>query len=397
MSSTTGVQNLLVNVFRPVYTYDATTTLFTPKLELSNIDNYSGNTVSVFTAAVGDGSNNVYVGSNAGNPYTTIKSCRFTTALGFGAGSNISNVLNSTYIGYNAGVGASNATNVVAVGANTFGAGISNVFLGAFAGSTGNSNIFIGTSAQGTTGSNNIILGPGISIGSSNNQFRVGSNYLYGRMNTRWLGIGTSAPSDTNTKLDVSGNLYVKGQEGINMVPIRTLDVNGNFRASDSNGTLDFSNGLLDIAGSLNVSNTATMSFSNGTFNVSNANTYLLGDLSVSNLSGDAMSVSNGITTSTSGFRSAQDTLQLASTGNYVIGTVKPGIIMVSVVDVNIPATHRASVIWIASTASNVASLTFNNAGHLSLNTSGSNIQVSNSTVPPLKTIKYSITYFPLP
>ena len=63
MSSTTNIQNLLVNVFRPVYRYEippgSSNTIFVPKLELSNIDTYSGNSVSVFTAAIGDASNNV--------------------------------------------------------------------------------------------------------------------------------------------------------------------------------------------------------------------------------------------------------------------------------------------------------------------------------------------------
>ena len=346
MSSTTGVQNLLVNVFRPVYTYDATTTLFTPKLELSNIDNYSGNTVSVFTAAVGDGSNNVYVGSNAGNPYTTIKSCQNVTALGFGAGSNISNVLNSTYIGYNAGVGASNATNVVAVGANTFGAGISNVFLGAFAGSTGNSNIFIGTSAQGTTGSNNIVIGPGISIGSSNNQFRVGSNYLYGRLDTKWLGIGTPVPSDTNTKLDVSGNLYVKGQEGINMVPIRTLDVNGNFRASDSNGTLDFS---------------------------------------------------NGVTTCSNGFASIRGSLSLSAGGDdEIIGPIKKGMILISALDSG-NSSNRASAVYFAYDSNLVYSMSvYSNSSDFRTNTSNTNLKLDWNGSSNI-VANYSITYFPLP
>jgi len=46
MSSTTGAQNLLTNVFRPVYTYaiptGGTTAIFTPKLEISNVDVVSG-------------------------------------------------------------------------------------------------------------------------------------------------------------------------------------------------------------------------------------------------------------------------------------------------------------------------------------------------------------------
>ena len=257
MSSTSGVQNFLVNVFRPVYTYDATTTLFTPKLELSNIDNYSGNTISVFTAAVGDSNRNVYVGSNAGNSYTTTKLCSNVTAVGFGAGSNISNVSNSTFLGYQAGAAAVGATSNVAIGTNTNGNGTSNVYVGAGTGSAGSSNVFLGAGVTGT-GSGSILIGPGLSDASTNSVFKLGTTYLTGNLSTKWLGLGTLTPYDSNNKLDISGNLYVFGQQGINRVPTRTLDVNGDFRASDANGTLDFTNGSLTVTGGFNRTLTAT-------------------------------------------------------------------------------------------------------------------------------------------
>jgi hypothetical protein len=257
MSSTSGVQNFLVNVFRPVYTYDATATLFTPKLELSNIDTYSGNTISVFTAAVGDSNNNVYVGSNAGNPYTTTKLCRNVTAIGYGAGSNISNVSNSTFLGYQAGAGAAGATSNVAVGANASGNGTSNVYVGAGTGSAGSSNVFLGAGTTGI-GTGSILIGPGLSDASTNSVFKLGQAYLYGDMGTKWLGLGTPTPYDVNNKMDISGNLYVFGQEGINMVPTRTLDVNGDFRADDAGATLDFTGGSLTVTGGFNRTLTAT-------------------------------------------------------------------------------------------------------------------------------------------
>ena len=341
MSSTTGVQNLLVNVFRPVYTYDPTTTLFTPKVELSNIDNYSGNTVSVFTAAVGDANNNVYVGSNAGNPYTTPKACRNTTAVGFGAGSNISNVSNATYVGYYAGAGATSASNVVAIGANSIGDGVSNVYIGTNTGSTGSSNVYLGTSNTGM-GSSNIVIGTGINVGTSSNVFRVGSNYLYGNLSTKWLGIGTTSPYDANNKLDVSGNLYVFGQEGINMVPIRTLDVNGNFRAADAFGTLDFS---------------------------------------------------NGVTSSSNGFASRTGTITVSG-GATTIGPLKKGVVLISAVD-NASSANRASRLLLAYTTSNVTDVGSNvAAGNTSLTISSSNIQITDATNA---TYTWSITYFPLP
>jgi hypothetical protein len=346
MSSTTNVQNFLVNVFRPVYTYDATATTFTPKLELSNIDNYSGNTISVFTAAIGDSGNNVYVGSNAGNPYTTIKSCSNVTAIGYGAGSNISNVSNATYLGFGAGATASNASNVVAIGAGTNGNGISNIYVGNGAGGNGNSNIFLGAAISGS-GSGSIVIGHGISNGASNSVFKVGQTYLTGNLTTKWLGIGTTSPYDANNKLDVSGNLYVLGQQGINMVPVRTLDVNGNFRAEDAHGTLDFS---------------------------------------------------NGVTSSSGGLASKTGTFTGSAPGTSTLGTLKPGPILVSARDIDSIA-HYASVMVFCRDptdgASNVNLSSNVQAGELSFGFTGSNIQLVNVTTT--RNISWSITYFPLP
>lgn len=341
MSSTTNIQNFLVNVFRPVYSYDATTTLFTPKINVSNIDTYSGNVVSVATISVGDSASNVYVGTNAGNPFTTIKACRNVTALGFGAGSNISNVSNSTYIGFNAGANAVSASNVVAIGANSIGDGVANVYIGANTGSTGSSNIYIGTSNSGM-GSSNIVIGQGISLGTSTKVFRLGPGLLYGDLSTNWLGIGTSAQYDSNNRLDVSGNLYVLGQQGINMVPVRTLDVNGNFRASDAFGTLDFS---------------------------------------------------NGVTSSSNGLASVRGTTTV-SVSPTTIGTLKKGTVLVSAVSTTNSSKHAARHV-LAYTTSNADDLASNvSGGSVSITLSGSNIQITDAANG---TYDWSITYFPLP
>jgi hypothetical protein len=344
MSSTSNVQNFLVNVFRPVYTYDPTTTTFTPKLELSNIDTYSGNTVSIFTAAIGDSNNNVYVGSNAGNSYTTTKLCRNVTALGYAAGSNISNVSNSTFLGYNAGAGAASVSNTVAVGDNASGNGTSNVRIGSSNVGTGISNVSIGAGTSSSTYSNCVLLGAGLTA-TQDNQFRVGASYLWGNQSTKWLGIGASTPYDVNNKMDVSGNLYVFGQQGINMVPIRTLDVNGNFRASDAFGTLDFS---------------------------------------------------NGVTSSSNGFASRQGTLSMAGGGDdQIIGPIKKGIIAVSALDTTDPA-NRAAAMYFAYDSNAVAALSTSSNGYLSTNTSNLNLKVD-STNPSSASVVYSVTYFPLP
>jgi hypothetical protein len=349
MSSTTNVQNFLVNVFRPVYTYDSTTTLFTPKLELSNIDTYSGNTVSVFTAAIGDSNSNVYVGSNAGNLFSLTKLCRNVTAIGYGAGSNISNVSNATYVGYYAGAGAQLASNVVAIGANTNGNGTSNVYVGNNTGGAGSSNVFLGASNTGT-GDGSILIGTGLSVGSSNGAFRLGTTYLTGDMTSKWLGLGTTSPYDVNNKMDISGNLYVLGQQGINMVPVRTLDVNGNFRASDAFGTLDFS---------------------------------------------------NSVTLSSGGFRSVVGTISNAGAPSLTnIGTLKQGVILVSAQDSGNATTHYESAMVYCSDATNgtyTTDMTSNvQSGNVTVvfQSGGSNIQISNTTSS--RTINWSITYFPL-
>lgn len=239
--NTTGIQNYLSNVFRPIYTYDTTTTNFVPKLTMSNIENYTGNTISVFTAAVGDSNSNVYVGSNAGNPYDITRNVFNVTALGYGAASNISNDSNSVYIGWYAGSGTEGSKDTISIGKNS--------------GGNGSNNIFIG-SESGAVGNNNIVMGHFIELGSVSNQIRIGySNQIpiAADVNRKWVGLGgVLSPSYTYTNLDVSGNAVFVGNVGINkdsgtsVIPgNRTLDVNGNFRASDSStNILDFSNGV---------------------------------------------------------------------------------------------------------------------------------------------------------
>jgi hypothetical protein len=329
MSSTTGIQNFLVNVFRPVYTYDPLTTIYTVKLELSNIDTYSGNTVSVFTAAVGDSASNVYVGSNAGNVFTNTRASSNVVALGYGAGSNISNVSNSTYLGNAAGAAALNANAVIAIGTG--------------AGGNGTSNIFIGNGTK-STGSNNILVGHGIDIGASNNTLRLGST-LYGNLSTKWIGIGTPSPYDANDKLDVSGNVYVLGQVGINITPgNRTLDVNGNFRAADSSGnTLDFN---------------------------------------------------SGVVSSTGGFTSIRGSRSVGSTGTISIATLKKGLIMIMVSSGATNFDGRTVMVLDTATPT-VSNLSSNNSGTTTVNFTSNSINISNATAGILL-YDWAVTYFPL-
>ena len=178
-------------------------------------------------------------------------------------------------------------------------------------------------------------------------------------MTAKWLGIGTPTSVDPGINaLDVSGNLYILGNQGINMVPIRTLDVNGDFRASDGNGTLDFN----------------------------------LGNITVSNATG-TLTFASGVTTSTGGFASVQGTTPVSG-GVTTIGTLKKGIVFVSAVD-SATSANRASRMLFAYTTSNAEDNGSNIAvGNTSITLSTSNIQITDATNA---TYDWSITYFPLP
>lgn len=338
--NTTGIQNYLSNVFRPIYTFDTTNSNFTPRLELSNIDTYSGNTVSVFTAAVGDSNSNVYVGSNAGNPFNITRACRNITALGFGAASNISNDSNSVYIGWYAGASGSNSLDVVSIGTNSGGNGSANIFLGTSTGTVGQSNIFIGHYINPSNVSNQIRIG-------YRNQIPIAAD-----LSKNWVGLGGPlAPEYTNNKLDISGNTYIKGQLGINATPgTRTLYVSGNFGVQDtSTNVLDFSNGL---------------------------------------------------TRSTGGYVSSNGTISGTGSTNTIIGTLKKGLVFVSVQDAANTTTHFASSMVYCSDPTNGTyvwdmSGSYIAAGDVTLNYNSSNIQFSNAGAT--RNFLWAITYFPLP
>jgi hypothetical protein len=237
MSSITNAQNLITNVFRPVYIYDGTLQTFMPKLELSNVDTYIGNEVRVFRDQVGDQSNNVYVGSNAGNSYLNINSNSQVTAVGANAGSTISNVSNSVYLGYSAGYASQNANAVIAIGVNAFGGGTS--------------NILIGNGPGSNVGSNNILVGHGISsfASSTSNKLQIG-NLIYGNFSNKWVGIGTSNQSINYVQLDVSGGAYIRGKVGIQMTPSNSLNVNGETQSTG---------GFFSLAGTSLIANAASM------------------------------------------------------------------------------------------------------------------------------------------
>ncbi len=333
--NTTGIQNYLSNVFRPIYTYDTTASNFTPKLELSNIDVYSGNSVSVFTAAVGDSNSNVYVGSNAGNPFNITRACSNVTALGFGAANNISNDSNSVYIGWYAGSSGSNSADVISIGADSGGNGASNIFLGTSTGTVGQSNILIGHFIAPSNVSNQVRIG-------IRNQIPIAAD-----LSKNWVGIGgILTPTDiAYANTDISGNMRIQGSLGLNIIPGgRTLDVNGNFRATDAaNEVLDFTNGITRCSG---------------------------------------------------GYASVQSNISFTG-GVGTLGAIKKGIIHVSAVD-QASSANRAAKIFFAWTTSNVTLMSDVSAGRTNITTSSTNIQVTD-TSGSSQTYGYNITYFPLP
>jgi hypothetical protein len=352
MSSTTGVQNLLVNTLRPVYTYDAVATLYTVKLDLSNVNAYHGNTANVLWVQVGDSACNVYVGKEAGNdPTVTTKACSNVTALGYGAASNVSNVTNSVFAGTYAGNSVQTMSNMVGIGYKA-GTGTASVRVGSDTSGNGISNTVVGSFSTTSTYSNSILIGSGLAADKSW-RFRLGGTqtkpYILGDISAGWMGIGATAPITSYTALDVSGDQYVKGNLGVNIAPgSRTLDVNGNFRAQDaSSNFLDFSNGVTKSSG---------------------------GYVSIQG----NVSVDEGPSTTT-------------------IGTIRRGIIHVSAIDQFVPGGdgNRAAYVYFAWTTTDVSTLSSNINGLANITTSSSNIQIQHTGSDT--NYNYSITYFPLP
>ena len=401
--STTGIQNYLSNVFRQVYTYDTTAALFTPRLELSNIDTYSGNSVSVFTAAIGDAACNVYVGSNAGNRYDFIQANRNVTAVGYGAGGGSSNVSNSVYIGYEAGSAASDASGVIAIGSKAIGGGTSNIFIGTGTGSVGNNNIFIGHS---------------IAPGNVSNQIRIGLGNeiaLAGNFTSKWVGLGGILnPVDANTKFDVSGNTRINGALGIFMPPgDRTLDVNGSFRVNNGSALLQLDGSVVRATGSgasMTVTNSgfSVLTAPFGTELIMNSAVFYASDglasMTLSNgtflaqdPSGGRLELSNGFTTSTGGFTSLRGSIAVGNTSNVSIGanTLKKGLVLIAVSSGTANFDGRTSFV-LDPAAAIVANVASNKSTTTTVNFTANSINISNTT-GGLLTYSYCVTYFPMP
>ena len=279
MSSTTGVQNLLTNVFRPVFTWDPTNNVYSTKLELTNINTISANVVTVYAANVGDASSNVYVGIGAGNDYSVLATTSNSTDtfVGTSAGGSTSNVRNGVFLGYRAGFGAITSSNSISIGANSVNGGNSNIYIGAGTGiASGSNNIFLGTGLTNSSvpASNTLLIGNGV------------SSTIVGDLVNRRVGINLSSLPTTSLELAFDVNGYTRigtnqnGGLGINKLPgSYALDVNGEFNVSDGYGTMTFTR---DVSCNtvVTVSNTpaytncnATMQVTGGFFSATGATT----------------------------------------------------------------------------------------------------------------------------
>ena len=438
MSSTTNVQNLLTNVFRPTFVF--ANGVYQTKLELTNIDSVSANTVYGFNGSFGDASGNVYIGVEAGNPYTLLATSANSnnTFVGKQAGQSTTGLVNSVLIGYRAGATSTTTSS-------------NSVSIGATSKSAGNSNVFIGYAAGTSTGSNNIFIGPGVTNGGSaaSNKLLIGSGasaaLMVGDLTNNRLGINLSSLSTTTPSLALDVNGYTRigtnanGGLGINMVPgSYALDVTGAQRIQDGVGTMIFTGGnlgvnnvgvaayTLDVTGSQRISTAdGSMIFSNGNLTASNASgslrlvgnkvginttptTYSLevaGTQQINDGTG-TLTFTGGIQTSTGGFRSTSGSY--TSSGNetflHTIGSWKLGNVLIAVrTSDNIQYVSSMYLCTNATTPSivlmsGVSNAAITNYPSLTIQANSSSILLSNSgTSTPSAIYTYSITYFPTP
>lgn len=368
MSSTTNVQNLLSNVFRPTFTYDTTYSNYTSKLELVNIDTVSANAVTVYAVNVGDASGNVYVGILAGNANSNLalKLSVSNTFVGTSAGAGASNVSNSVFLGHSAGTGTVSSSNSISIGSFSVAGGNSNIYIGAGTGiATGSNNIFLGTGVRPASTANTLMIGNGVSnmaiIGALNGTSnRIGINYSPTTF---------SATSSFNA-LDINGFTRIggpgsNGSLGINVGPGNyTLDVNGSMQVSDGSGRLIMSNdgnsNSVTTLSNVVANKTATLQVTGGFFSLTGS-----------------INVGNGATSN--------------------IGVLKKGIVIVSAHDPTSASNYASRMFTVTvSGASYAAASMANTTSNATVTNSGSNITLSNSTASPI-TFTYSITYFPSP
>jgi len=382
-------QNLLSNVFRPTYVYDTVSNIYSSRLELVNIDTVSANVILALTASIGDAAGNVYVGTNAGNPFSNILSNSNVTALGMNAGSGSSNSSNSIFIGFGAGLGSVNSCNTIAIGVNTIASGSGNIYMGTNTGSaSGTSNIFIGQNIAPTgVVSNTLLIGNGatsvidgvvtengILISGVKNGYLVrvtdpvsGAPYNY---SCNAVGINTAAPYYT---LDVNGYARIgtdqNGGLGINTNPLDyTLNVNGDMQVTDGYGVLRFTHDMTTLT---------------------TCNVLMTLDTTPANPQGTAtLGVTGGI------FSSRGVTVSLATGTSAVIGTWKNGLVYIYARDVSGYVNFWGGTVICLSASMGIVSNVASNVAYSTITASTSNIVLRN-TASSNVTYTYMITYFP--
>jgi hypothetical protein len=376
MSSTSNVQAYLTSVFRPVYTYTTATSNFTTELDISNVNTVTANLVECLRADVSDSNSNVFVGTLSGGNFLNLQGCASNTALGYGAGGQMSNVSNVVAVGFNSAAGVTSTSNSTFVGKNvgpgsiglsaclwldpTGGAGAGNtssntIALGASTGIVGSSNIWIGTNAgNANTGIGNITIGHSIPVTAPTNyrlQVGVGSNVIIaGDMSQNAIAIGKADATmqyiDGDGRvpglvLDVSGYARIANGLAIGMDPLQsTLDVNGTFRVNDGYGRLSLDH---DSAG-------------------------------------NSRAVTSGFMQMMGGSHSREGSSGESGTA---IGTLCRGITMIG-------TSTDAKIFW--WDGSNAASIISTGGGVGAISVSGSNILYTGASNAP-----YNISYFPLP
>ena len=215
MSSTSNAQDLLVNVFRPTYTWDSNTG-FVPSLVVSNVTEVIASRIQTSALVVSDSNNNTYIGDSAGlyasNTFSNV-------GIGFSAMGGALNSDCNVAIGTYALDGLADSDSNVAIGARTdiTGTGVRNILLG--------TNV---TLAGG--GSNNILIGVDLSRTAISNTLQIGS-LLYGNLANGYIGINTPTPMSA---LDISGEVVFRNKVGIQTeYPVYSLDVRGSAYVSN--------------------------------------------------------------------------------------------------------------------------------------------------------------------
>jgi hypothetical protein len=401
MSSTTNIQNLLVNVFRPSYQYR---TLPTPnyfvQLELSNVEAVYANVIDTQNLRVSDANSNVYVGREAGNAYSELRDCFSNTTLGYAAGLAVSNTSNGTYLGAYAGANASNASNVIAIGTFASGRGTKNIYIGngTGGGDTDASNIYIGNNITVSGVNNRLLIGSGLDPSGT----IIGADMLNRR-------VGILIENPVTYPVEIADYTFISNGLGINCDPRdHTLNVNGDCAMEDgfglftfdrdqatSNSTMTFwsytpgKSGLVQFGQQVS-SNPVYMGIN--TPGVDGGYTLdVSGTVRVNDLSGNFVTMENNRVTSVGGFASIVGiTADLSAGVTSNVGSWRPGINKVVVLGSVAGQRHGGDWIYDGTTAYNISS----NSSTTLITTAGSDITISNSTGGN-STFRYNITYFP--